>query len=120
MSDKITKEEALEALLDPEAVVDKAPEGKGAPEFSELQEKIRSGEVKIEMAPSHHIEDLAGEVQQVLDALGFSHAWVSDMSVVADFPVGEAELEIAYEELGVPISVNDYIYQVAQRVRDSQ
>lgn len=118
--EKISKGAALEAMLSDEVVVDKAPTDPDAPEFSEIQEKIKKGEIKVEFAPELHVGDLGEYVDRVLDALGFGTAWVSDMSCVSDFPLDSDDLEKASQELGVEVGFSDYIYQVAQRLKDSE
>lgn len=112
---KISKEEIIEVLKNPEHVGAKD----GAPDYSEVQKALADENTKIEFAPTLHIEDLEEEVDRVLEAMGFN-AWVTDMSRVDDFPLSDKEIEEVEVELGVEVNASDYIYQVAQRLKDKE
>lgn len=106
---KITDEEIKEAMLSDESSLP-----------DDIKEKLKSGELKLERAPHLHVDDLEQEVDEVLDALGFSAAFVSDMSRVNDFPLDDEEIAEAEKTLGVHIGPDEYLYQVAQRLKDSR
>ncbi|HKU69184.1 MAG TPA: hypothetical protein VJP85_15535 [Candidatus Baltobacteraceae bacterium] len=73
--------------------------------------------VELEFAPSLEVEDLAPQVERVLEALGHPEAWVSDESTVDDFGFDDAELAAAARELGVAVQHDDYILDIARRLR---
>jgi len=47
-------------------------------------------------------------------------AWISDESRICDFPLEKPELAKLREVLGVPVEENDYIYEIAKRLRDKK
>lgn len=117
---KITKEEIIEMFLSDDVVVDKHPDDPDAPTFEELQEKIRSGEVKVEIPPQLHVFDLEEYVDEVMATIGMEEAFVTDFSRIGDFGLTEEEALEAMEVLGIEMEPGDYIYQVAQRLKDSR
>lgn len=57
-------------------------------------------------------------VDQVLKALKQPEALVTDLSMIGDFGLDDDERTAASARLGVAMTNTDYIYEVAQRVRD--
>lgn len=56
---------------------------KEKPDWKEVQKKIKSGEIKVEMAPENKVTDLAYDfVEKCLD---FKECLISDLSYVSDF-----------------------------------
>jgi hypothetical protein len=51
-------------------------------------------------------------------ALGHPEALVTDLSTIGDFGLDDDECSAASATLGVALSDADYIYEVAQRLRD--
>ena len=117
-SKKLTIEDVKELFLSQEAEEEFRPEG--SPSLQEIQEQIKSGKLKIKLASALHVNDLDNEIDQVLDAFNIGSALITDMSRVSDFRFEEDEIKDAALELGIDISEEDYIYQVAQRLRDHQ
>ena len=114
----LTLEEITEVFMDEDAQHGPLSEGQEPLDMGELQRKIRSGEVKVKFAPRLHVTDLEHWVDKVLSALGFSGAMVSDMSRVSDFSPEHHYIEEASDKLGFDINEREYIYQVAQRLKD--
>jgi len=94
----ISKEDIVEVITNPDSVTAQ----EGAPDFKEIQAKIKSGEMKIEQAAEHHVKDLEPQIDILMESFGIKNAWVSDESMVSDFALDE----------------DDYLYQVAQRLKD--
>lgn len=83
--------------------------------------KLTKGPFKgytVEFAPQDKVEIYANEVYEVLEAIGFSEAWVSDESSIADFGFKEPwEVEELAKTLGVEINGRwDRIWEVAERI----
>lgn len=115
---RLTPKELKDLMLseDVEGVcVDGDPD---ATPFTEIQEKIRSGEIKVEMGPTLHIDDLGEEVDKLFDLMGIESAFCTDMSMVRDYSLDVIEMKELRSKLDVEINESDYIYQVAQRMRD--
>ncbi len=73
---------------------------------------------RVELAPTVLVDMLEPYVEQVLEALEHSEALVTDLSKVGDFSLEDEERAAASARLGVVMTDTDYIYEVAQRVRD--
>jgi hypothetical protein len=58
-------------------------------------------------------------VDQVLQAIGYPEAYVTEGSMVGDFPLGVEDLKPIQEKLGVPVSLHDYVLDVAKRVKEA-
>jgi hypothetical protein len=85
--------------------------------LEEIQGMVR--DKKIVFAPQDKIRDLRPWVQEVLKAIGYPTAWVSNESCIGDFGPDEEELAKIGEALGFPVKGRDYIVDVAQRLKDS-
>ena len=81
--------------------------------------------MKFELAPQDKIEELQPYVDRVLDAMGFSDVLVTDESYITDFidftlnkTERSAEVDALAVKLGVEVTVKDFVYAVAKRLRD--
>lgn len=72
----------------------------------------------IEIASTVLVDTLESYVELVLKALGHPEALVTDLSTIGDFGLNENECAAASAALGVTLSDDDYIYEIAQRLRD--
>jgi hypothetical protein len=54
----------------------------------------------------------------VLNALGHSEALVTDLSTIGDFGLDGDKRSAASAKLGVALLDDDYIYEIARRLRD--
>ena len=82
-------------------------------------------------ALEEHVNELLRVLARHLDRSGVANAWVSDESTINDFltypwtgsaPQEQIELralEAAGEDLGIDIKPNDYVYELAIKMRDS-
>jgi hypothetical protein len=66
------------------------------------------------------VDTLESYVETVLNALKHSEALVTDLSTIGDFDLDDDERSVASVLLGVTLSNVDYIYEVAQRLRDQE
>lgn len=73
---------------------------------------------RIELASTVLMDTLEPYVELVLNALGHPEALVTDLSTIGDFGLDDDELSSASTRLDVALSETDYIYEVAQRLRD--
>jgi hydroxymethylpyrimidine pyrophosphatase-like HAD family hydrolase len=78
---------------------------------------------KIVFASGKRVSDLDKFVGQVLQAINDIcgagvGAWVSDESCISDFPISKTNIKKLQDILMVPVEVNDYIVDVAQRLKD--
>jgi hypothetical protein len=73
---------------------------------------------RIELASTVLVDTLDSYVELVLNALGHPDALVTDLSRVGDFGLDADERFAASARLGVTLSDDDYIYEVAQLLRD--
>ena len=83
-----------------------------------IRQAIAAGRLK---APeTARVEALAPQVQRVLDALGHPEAVVTDASAVGSLLLTavdpEGVLAEASEKLGVEVSEEDHVWQVAERL----
>lgn len=79
----------------------------------------------FECAPQQRVARLDAYVQRVLDALGHPEAFVTDQSTLGDFyraadPDSDAKLARVAERLGLMLSFDDYIADVAERLMGGQ
>jgi hypothetical protein len=77
---------------------------------------------KIVFASGKRVSELDEYVRLVLQAINDIcgagvGAWVSDMSCIGDFPI-EKDIQKLRDILKMPVEVNDYIVDVAQRLKD--
>jgi hypothetical protein len=72
----------------------------------------------IELASTVLVDTLEPRVELVLNALNHPEALVTDLSTIGDFGLDDDELSTASTSLEVTLSDTDYIYEVAQRLRD--
>lgn len=72
---------------------------------------------RFELASTVLVDTLESYVELVLNALDHPEALVTDLSTVGDFGLDDDERSAASSRLGV-LSDADYIYEVAQRLRD--
>ncbi len=85
---------------------------------------------RIECASDVIVEVLEPYVDQIRKAIdeaceseeiGMAEAaWISDESRICDFPIEKQELVKLRESLGIPIEERDYIYEIAERLRDKK
>lgn len=73
---------------------------------------------RIELASAVLVDALETYVEQVLNALGHAEALVTDLSTIGDFGLDDEERSAASDRLRVALSDADYIYEVAQRLRE--
>lgn len=73
---------------------------------------------RIELASTVLRDTLEPYVELVLNALNHPEALVTDQSTIGDFGLDDDELFTASTSLEVTLSDRDYIYEVAQRLRD--
>lgn len=71
----------------------------------------------VEFACQEAAGYLQAEIDLILAAVGIESAWVSDESMIGDFAVEESDLPALEDELGVKVSLDDYVIAVAQRMR---
>ena len=74
---------------------------------------------RIELATTVLVDTLESSVERVLQALDHPEALVTDLSTVGDFGLDDKEIVTASAKLGVTLSDDDRIYEVAQRLRDN-
>ena len=73
---------------------------------------------RIELASTVLVDTLESYVELVLDALGHPEALVTDLSTIGDFGLDDDERSAASATLGVALSDDDYVYEIARRLRD--
>jgi len=93
---KLTKEEIKEEL---------APIAKAA------------GVKKITFRTKDEVDKFEVEINKILAAIGYFNAWISDQSMIADFPLGRDDLKRAEETLGVDVDYKDTFVEIAKRMR---
>ena len=77
----------------------------------------RKKKIKIVLAEQDYTNLFQGEIGIVLDALGHPEALVTDTSIVSDFLFSRKELKNISKKLGVKVSSQDYVWEVAARIR---
>ena len=82
--------------------------------------------MKFESAAQDNIDKLQPYVDRILEALGHPEAFVTDESIVGDFinvfSTKEERYVVAAQlssKLGLVIETKDYIYKIAERLRDA-
>lgn len=73
---------------------------------------------RIEVASTVLVDTLESHVEQVLEALGHPEALVTDLSTIGDFGLEDEERAASSAALGVPLTDDDYIYEIARLLRD--
>ena len=73
---------------------------------------------RIELASTVLVDTLEAYVEQVLKALNHPEALVTDLSTIGDFGLDDDERFAASAGLGVTLSNDDSLYEVAQHLRD--
>lgn len=73
---------------------------------------------RIELASSVLVDALEPYVEQVLNALDHPEALVTDLSTIGDFGLDDDERSAASDRLGVALSDDEHVYEVARRLRD--
>lgn len=73
---------------------------------------------RIELASTVLLDTPESYVELVLNALDHPEALVTDLSTVGDFGPDADECLAASAKLEVTLSDTDYVYEVAQRLRD--
>jgi hypothetical protein len=74
---------------------------------------------RIELASTVLVDALDSYVEQVLNALDHPEALVTDLSTIGDFGLDDDERSAASAKLGVTLSDDDRLYEVARRLRGS-
>jgi len=77
-----------------------------------------AGDGRLELASTVLVDTLESYVELVLDALGHPEALVTDLSTIGDFGLDDDERSAASATLGVALSDDDYVYEIARRIRD--
>jgi len=82
--------------------------------------------MKFESAAQDNVGKLQPYVDRILEALGHPEAFVTDESIVGDFINVFSSKEERYvvvaqlsSKLGLVIETKDYIYKIAERLRDA-
>lgn len=96
-------------------------------EVKEMQEKIKSGKIKIECAPQDKLEDLSSIAYDLVDnILDYPGAFITDLSMISDFTGGDEEEEEMFLEgvrlkYGVDVSsvLHEYIVDIAEYIRET-
>jgi len=78
----------------------------------ELQRRLRAGELSIELAPQDRVAAYPRELDDILEALGFPEALVTDESCVSDFLGFDTDVDEqaqalteASARLGIPVTL---------------
>lgn len=72
---------------------------------------------RIELASTVLVDTLEPHIEQALEALGHPEALVTDLSTIGDFGLDDKERAAASDRLGVALSDDDYIYEIARLLR---
>ena len=96
----------------------------------ELQDKIRSGEMKVVFAEHDQIDWLRPYIDKVLEAIGHPKALVSDKSSIGDFRTinflkDDKNKKDTYQEfindisvkLDIDVNKKDYLIDIAMRLK---
>jgi hypothetical protein len=73
---------------------------------------------RIEFASAVLVDTLESYVELVLNALGHPEALVTELSTIGDFGLDDDERIAASAKLGITLSDDDLIYEIARRLRD--
>jgi hypothetical protein len=73
---------------------------------------------RIELASAVLVDALKSYVELVLNALGHPEALVTDLSTIGDFGLDDDERSAASDKLGVALSDDDSVYEIARCLRD--
>jgi hypothetical protein len=88
------------------------------PDFSKM---------KIESAETDKVSEVEDIIERILDVVGHPEAYVTDESMISDFfdigldKKGKAkEIERVRKCLGVDVSIDDYLFEIALRMKESR
>lgn len=94
-------------------------------DIKEIRKRIKNGDINFTMSDIDSVSSLEIEVDEVLQALGYEEALVTDESQISDFYSFletkdiEGELERLRAELGVEIYDEfELLITIAQRIKD--
>lgn len=73
---------------------------------------------KVVFADKNYIEIYQDQVDELLSIIGYSGAWVSNMSKVGDFPEEDIDLNLVANVVGFEVKMGDYIWEVAKKMHD--
>ena len=73
---------------------------------------------RIELVSTVLIDALESYVELVVSVLGHPEALVTDLSTIGDFGLDDDERSVASDRLGLALSDDDYVYEIARRFRD--
>lgn len=73
---------------------------------------------RVELASTVLVDAVESYVELVLNALGHPEVLVTDLSTIGDFGLDDDERSAASDGLGVALSDDDYVYEIARRLRD--
>ena len=73
---------------------------------------------RIELASTVLVDAVETYVERVVDALGHPEALVTDLSTIGDFGLDADERSAVSAKLGLTLSDDDYVYEIARRLRD--
>ena len=72
----------------------------------------------IVFASQENIKSLTQWVRVVLTAIGYPTAFVTDLSKVGDFCLEDDELQEVSEKLGFSVSHNDFVVDLARKLKE--
>ena len=72
------------------------------------------------MAERERIELLGPEVEEILDYLGWGGSFVTDYSILGDFPLETTDLVRLQKQFQIPMTMNDRLVEIAQRLREAR
>ena len=78
-------------------------------------ERIKNGTLKVGQAPRDRIKKYETVVGDILDFIGHPEVFVTDESTLSDFPLEDGDIRDLAVALGIKVSDNDYIADVAER-----
>jgi len=84
----------------------------------DLKKRLREGKVKIKVASRDKSDEYSEEVGVLLHAMGISSALVTDESTIGDFDGAFDDIDELSEAVGVPLSMDDHVWEVAKRIRE--
>lgn len=88
------------------------------PRVRRIKEAAREG--RIPLASQSVMSRVRKEINEILEALGFSGALVTDESCISDFLPAPEDLRAAEIRLGISISCHDSLTDTALRLRDAR
>lgn len=95
--------------------------------FKPIEPKPDFSKAKISSAPISKMEEVESAVESILESIGHSDAYVTDESMVCDFfeygldkEARSQELDRIRKVLGVDVSLGDYLYDIALKMRENR